>query len=504
MCYTDKDVNYPILYRDSGMEFNMYIQESQLMQLLERSVSAYHTVEETEKRLQKAGFQELSGEGSWELHPNGAYYLKSGGTTLFAFVIGQHWSGAKKLRVGAAHTDYPGFSIKNNPDISACGYQKLNVEVYGGPILNTWLDRPLSAAGQVVLRSDDVWHPHVRLVDLKKPFCIIPNLAIHMNREVNKGVALNRQTELLPVAGLAGEDVDKEAFLTYLAKEIQVDKEDILDFDLHLYSPEKPQIIGMEEDMISACHLDNTTSVQALLDGILDAARQVNKQTVEDGSANGKLPGRYSANKSVDEIDSDDGEQNAELIEQSDNLKGIRLMALFDHEEIGSRTKQGAGSMLLYHVLQKIGSSATLQGAAFFDHKMSVEELCQDAMLLSVDVAHGIHPNYAGKMDLTNQPVLGKGFCIKEACSQSYATDSFAIGILQQLCDSHHIGWQKFVNRSDQPGGSTLGSIASSFLPVPTVDIGVPLLSMHSVRELMGRADMEALSACISAFYRQS
>ena len=199
------------------------------------------------------------------------------------------------------------------------------------------------------------------------------------------------------------------------------------------------------------------------------------------------VPGRYSANKSVDEIDSDDGEQNAELIEQSDNLKGIRLMALFDHEEIGSRTKQGAGSMLLYHVLQKIGSSATLQGAAFFDHKMSVEELCQDAMLLSVDVAHGIHPNYAGKMDLTNQPVLGK-----------------AIGILQQLCDSHHIGWQKFVNRSDQPGGSTLGSIASSFLPVPTVDIGVPLLSMHSVRELMGRADMEALSACISAFYRQS
>ena len=179
-------------------------------------------------------------------------------------------------------------------------------------------------------------------------------------------------------------------------------------------------------------------------------------------------------------------------------------MALFDHEEIGSRTKQGAGSMLLYHVLQKIGSSATLQGAAFSDYKMSVEELCQDAMLLSVDVAHGIHPNYAGKMDLTNQPVLGKGFCIKEACSQSYATDSFAIGILQQICDSHHIGWQKFVNRSDQPGGSTLGSIASSFLPVPTVDIGVPLLSMHSVRELMGRADMEALSACISAFYRQS
>ena len=440
----------------------MYTQESQLMQLLERSVSAYHTVEEAEKRLQKAGFQELSGEDRWELHPNGAYYLKSGGTTLFAFVIGQHWSGAKKLRMGAAHTDYPGFSIKNNPDISACGYQKLNVEVYGGPILNTWLDRPLSAAGQVVLRSDDVWHPQVRLVDLEKPFCIIPNLAIHMNREVNKGVALNRQTELLPVAGLAGEDVDKEAFLTYLAKEMQVDKAEILDFDLHLYSPEKPQIIGMEEDMISACHLDNTTSVQALLDGILDAAMML------------------------------------------DHLNGIRLMALFDHEEIGSRTKQGAGSMLLYHVLQKIGSSATLQEAAFFERGMSVEELCQDAMLLSVDVAHGIHPNYAGKMDLTNQPVLGKGFCIKEACSQSYATDSFAIGILQQICDSHHIAWQKFVNRSDQPGGSTLGSIASSFLPVPTVDIGVPLLSMHSVRELMGRADMEALSACISAFYRQS
>ncbi len=447
----------------------MTYHEHKLIDLLKRSVSPYHTVLAVQERLQEAGFEELPSAGSWNLQTEGKYYVTFGGSTLAAFVVGKGWKGTKRLRIAAAHTDFPGFSIKNNPDIASCGYQQLNVEVYGGPILNTWMDRPLNAAGQVLLKTGDVWAPRLRLVDIKKPFCIIPNLAIHMNREVNKGVSLNRQTDLLPVTGLAGEGMEKDVFLHFLAEEMQVKPEDVLDYDLRLYCTEEPQYVGMKEEFLSACHLDNTTSVQALLDGIIAAGEKMRADNTD-----------FSGN----DLSSD----------------GIRLAVFFDHEEIGSKTKQGAGSMLLRNVLQKIGNSSSLAGG-FFSEKMSAEELTEDAMMLSVDVAHGVHPNFSGKADPTNRPILGEGFCIKEACSQSYATDSHAIAIIQQLCDSREIPWQKFVNRSDERGGSTLGAVASSFLPIPTVDMGIALLAMHSVRELMGRADMEALSQCICAFY---
>lgn len=429
--------------------------EQKLTALLKESVSPYHTVLAAQKRLQEAGFSKLPSMGSWELQAEGKYYVVYGGSTLFAFVLGKQWAGAKKLRIAAAHTDFPGFAIKSNPDIVFNGYHQLNVEVYGGPILNTWMDRPLSAAGQVVIKTENVWEPELRLVDIKKPFCIIPNLAVHMNREVNKGVALNRQTDLLPVTGLAGENMDKDVFLHFLAEEMQGKPEDILSYDLRLYCTEEPQYVGMKEEFLSACHLDNTTSVQALLDGIIAAGN---------------------------------------------GIEGIRLAAFFDHEEIGSKTKQGAGSMLMRTVLGKIGASGQLAGN-FFADKMSAEELSEDAMMLSVDVAHAVHPNFSGKADPTNRPIPGKGFCIKEACAQSYATDSQAIAALKQLCDCEQIPWQTFVNRSDEAGGSTLGSVASSFLPIPTVDMGIGLLAMHSARELMGNSDMEALSRCICAFY---
>lgn len=325
----------------------------------------------------------------------------------------------------------------------------MNVEVYGGAILNTWLDRPLSISGRIAVKSNDVMHPDMRYIDIKRPLMTIPNLAIHMNREVNKGVELNRQTDMLPIVGLFEKELnEKQAFLKFLAKEEGVAVEDILDYELWVYCMQEPVSFGMEEELLLSPRLDNLTSVQALLTGIIEGKQK----------------------------------------------KGINVIALFDHEEIGSETKQGAGSLLLLNVLEKICDS-------FGKTTAQTKESIYESFLLSVDVAHGLHPNNAGKMDITNKPVLGGGLCIKEACSQSYATDCEAVAVVEQICQKAGVAYQKFVNRSDMAGGGTLGAIASSIIPIPTVDVGVPLLAMHSAAETMGKKDMESLTGLVREFF---
>lgn len=422
------------------------MEESRLFELLKASVSPYHTVLAAAKQLEEAGFTQLSMKDAWNLQGKGKYYVIHRDSALFAFTTGSDLTRDIPVRIAAAHTDFPGLSIKADPEIRRHGYVQLNVEVYGGAILNTWLDRPLSAAGKVALRSEHPMRPEIRFVDLKEPFCTIPNLAIHMNREINKGVELNRQVDMLPIAGLEKTLTDENRFLHYLAEHLGVEVSDILDFDLALYSKQEPYYTGMNHEMIAAPHLDNTTSVQALLDGMIAA----------------------------------------------DPAYGINLAAMFDHEEIGSRTPQGAGSIQMRKLLEKILKSMPTPVS---------EDVLYDSMMLSVDVAHGIHPNHPEKADPVLMPVLGSGFCIKEACSQSYATDCRAVGTVQQICDNAQIPYQKYANRSNIPGGGTLGVIASAFLPVPTVDIGIPLLAMHSSCELMGTADMQALSDCVRAFF---
>ena len=418
-----------------------------LLQLTEEGTSPFHVTASVERQFQEAGFKKVQLGKNWKLEKGGRYYLVHHGTSLVAFAIGKCYRTGDAFRMAAAHTDFPGLRIKPSPEVKKAGYRQLNVEIYGGAILNTWLDRPLSASGRVALRSDDVFHPQMRLVDFKKPFLTIPNLAIHMNREVNKGVELNRQKDMLPVFGLE----DSEEFLTRLAERLQVKKEDILEYELGLYNTDTGDYLGLSEEFISSPRLDNLTSVQAITTAMIEGGRE----------------------------------------------RGINVAAYFDHEEIGSRTKQGAGSTLLSAVLERI--LLALDGG-----RDQFLEAYGDSMLLSVDVAHGIHPNHTDKHDPTNQNVLGKGVCIKEACSQSYATDSEAVAIVQQICESEEIPYQKFVNRSDSAGGSTLGSIASSILPIRTVDIGVPLLAMHSSRELMGTSDQESLVRLVQAFYSLS
>ena len=426
-----------------------------LFDLLEKGVSPAHVVSACEERLKEAGFMELVYESDWMVLEGGRYYVNYNGTTLFAFTIPGELgcSGDPLIRIAAAHTDFPCLRIKPACDLKNNGYAQVNVEVYGGAILNTWLDRPLGVAGRVALRSEFVFQPEVReFVSGKK--ITIPNLAIHMNREVNKGVELNKQTEMLPIVGLLGEEADNEYFLNFLSKELNVAKEDILDYELTVYNSEKPEFVGLSDEFISASRLDNINSCSALVSAIINSER----------------------------------------------ADGINMIALFDHEEIGSRSKQGAASLMLRDLICRIIEEckhAEVLGAA----GIRPEEGIYKSMILSVDVAHGLHPNYVGKMDITNKPVLGKGFCIKEACSQAYATDCVAVAIVEQICEVKNIPYQKFVNRSDVVGGGTLGSIASALLPVKTVDVGIPLLAMHSARELMAACDQQALKDLVEAYF---
>ncbi|MDO4261458.1 MAG: M18 family aminopeptidase [Eubacteriales bacterium] len=416
-----------------------------LRRLIGRGTSPFHAAEAVEQELLEAGYEPLVMNRPWQLERGGKYYVKHHGSTVAAFSVGNDGSGG--FRIAAAHTDFPGLRVKQHAELVQEGYARLNVEVYGGAILNTWLDRPLSASGRVALRSDDVFRPQMRLVDLKRPLFVIPNLAIHLNREVNKGVELNRQKELLPIAGAGGETISQGFFRELLARELKVRPEEILDYEIGLYNADRPEYVGMEEELLSAPRIDNLSGVQAILDGMLEGGRE-----------------------------------------------GVNVAVFFDHEEVGSRTKQGAGSTLLSMVLERISLGLERERGQF------LQDLA-DSMLLSVDVGHAFHPNYGEKMDPTNHSGLNRGFCIKEASSQSYATDSWAVAVIEQLCMQEEIPYTKYFNRSDGTSGSTLGSIASSMIPVPTVDVGVPVLAMHSARELMGVRDMQALTDMVRAYY---
>lgn len=418
-----------------------------LTTLIKAATSPFHTAAAIVKELRIAGFEPLVMNRPWQLEAGGKYYVEQYGSAVVAFTVGDQVQ-AEGFRIAAAHTDFPGLRVKQQAEILRETYAQLNVEVYGGAILNTWLDRPLSAAGRVALKSDDVFHPQMRLVDLKRPVFIIPNLAIHLNRDVNKGVELNRQKDMLPLAGMGGEVVSRVFFRELLAKELHVQPEEILDYEMGLYNADQPEYVGIHEEFLSAPRIDNLSGVQAILTGITEGSRE----------------------------------------------GGINVAAFFDHEEVGSRTKQGAGSMFLSMVLEQISIGLGQERLQFLHY-------LADSMFLSVDVGHAYHPNYGEKMDPTNHSILNQGFCIKEASSQSYATDSQAVAVIEQICRQEEIPYSKFFNRSDGSCGSTLGSIASSMVPVPTVDVGVPILAMHSARELMGRRDEQALSDMIRAYY---
>lgn len=421
--------------------------KNNFLNYINKSTSPYYVVKNSSEILDEAGFQYLNFEESWVLERGSSYYVKLYDTTMYAFHIGKDVSEDTMLRIAAAHTDFPSFRIKPNPEMREKGYIKLNTETYGGMILSTWFDRPLSISGKIALKSEQLFQPKELLVDFKKPLLVIPNLAIHLNREVNKGVEINKQKDVLPLLGMTEDKLDI-GIMSLIAEELKVDKEDILDYDLFIYNPAPAQAVGINQEFIVAPRLDDLSSAYGLLQGIID----------------------------------------------NPSSQDIHMVCLFDNEEIGNKTKQGGASLFTNMLLEKIFNSLGMT-------RIKLYEVLQRSTILSVDVAQGYHPNYTGFYDPTNIAELNKGIAIKIDSSQRYAYDTGAIAIIQQLCEEYKIPYQKFLNRSDSLVGSTMGPVLSSQLPVRTIDVGVPLLAMHSSMETMGRKDLDSLLQLMKVYF---
>ena len=415
----------------------------ELIDFIDAAGSPYHVVEKCNELLGPVPLFEKKGMHEGQIYCFPLYHT---GTVFVA--IGKNARKAP-LRIACAHTDFPCLRIKPNPIIREHGYGKLNVEVYGGLIRNTWMDRPLSIAGAVALRGKHPFTPKLQLVDVRRPLMIVPNLAIHMNRKVNEGVELKPQKDLLPLffQNGDGDEDDTKKLLVLLAEELGVSAEDILSYDLNAYPYERGCLLGCDNAFLSAPRLDNLSSVKACVDAL-----------------------------------------------HAWNGEGIRIVALFDNEEVGSRTKQGAGSTALAILLERVCWKMGLDREEYL--KKVMEGFC-----LSVDVAHALHPNAPEKADPTNQPMLGGGTVLKVAANQSYAGDPEAFAVIAGLCEREGIPYQVFTNHSDAAGGATLGSILSAQLPMRTMDIGVPILGMHSARETMGACDQFILTRLLTSFF---
>lgn len=422
-----------------------------LMKFLDFSVCNVWAVETVKRHLQSAGFTELDMRDSWNIKPGARHFVIKNGTAIIAFIAGTG-SPAEGYRIIAAHSDSPGFRIKPRPEMLTDGnILKLNTEVYGGPILYTWFDRPLSIAGKVVIRSDEPLHPATRLVRINRPLLTIPHLAIHYNRAVNEGNNLSRQKDMLPVIGILNETASKDNFIiNIIAAELGIAPSDILDCDLLLYDTTPACRVGVNGEFITSGRIDDLEMVFSALTAISETASAPASMT--------------------------------------------RVMAIFDNEETGSGTKQGAGSPLLYNILKRINNC--LGG----DDETFVRAIASSFMV-SADNAHGTHPNYPEKQDPTNHPVLGAGPVIKINANCKYMTDAEGAAVFRSICDLAGVPCQYFVNHSDVAGGSTLGNILTGQLELRGVDMGAAQWAMHSVRETAAAIDIAYTVAAFSTFY---
>lgn len=426
---------------------------NELLEFINESPTAYHAVSTVKKMLDGNGFKELKESKAWKLNKGDKCYVIKNDSAIIAFEIGNGEIEEEGFRLIGAHTDSPCFKVKPAPEMLVENkYVKLNTEVYGGPILNTWFDRPLSLAGRVTLKGDSPFKPVTKLININKPLLVIPNLAIHMNRNVNEGYAINKQKDTLPLLGFINEKLeDKEdvvGVLSIIKNELNVEKEDILDFDLFLYEHEKGSLLGINEEFISSSRLDDLWMV-------------------------------FSGVKALVE---------------SDNNNATKVMVCIDNEEIGSLTSQGANSSLLKNILERITLSLGKSKEEFF-------RAIANSIMISADLAHAVHPNQSEKHDPTNRPVLGNGPVIKMAASGSYSTDSYASAIFQSLCKEADVPCQKFVNRSDVRGGTTIGPMVSADLSISVIDMGAAIIGMHSIRELASVKDNEYTIRVFSKFF---
>ena len=423
-----------------------------LAAFLDSSVVNFLAVKTVSEHLDAHGFTRLDMADAWDLHDGGRYYTVKNDSAIFAFTVGSG-PAHSPFKIISAHSDSPGFRVKPNCEMLCDGnIVKLNTEVYGGPILYTWFDRPLSLAGRVILRSKDPLHPEARLIRFDRHLLTIPHLAIHFNRAVNEGNPLSKQKDMLPVIGrVADKEQAKGLVQRLVAEKLGVKPQDVLDYDLSLFDTTRASVVGLNGEFITSGRIDDLSMVHAGLNALLDT------------------------------LDIPD--------------QATRVLAVFDNEETGSGTKQGAGSPMLDYVLRRVNAA---KGGSEEDYLRSVAQ----SFMVSADDAHGIHPNYPEKQDPTNHPTLGGGPVIKINANCKYMTDADSAAVFRSLCEKAGVPFQYFVNHSDVAGGSTLGNILTSQIPLRGVDVGAPIWAMHSARETASLADHAYMIAAFSEFFK--
>lgn len=425
---------------------------NELLEYINGSPTPYHAVNNSVNKLKAHGFVELYENDRWSITEGGKYFITRNYSSLIAFEIGSNNIASEGFRVIGAHTDSPGFKVKpGSCTVTSDGYVKLNTEPYGGSILSTWFDRPLSIAGKVLIKGTS-FTPKEQLIDLQKPILMIPNLCIHFQRNINDGYSYNKQTDVMPLLGVVKEGMKKEDYiLNIICDELQVDKDSILDYELFLYEYDKGILTGMANEFISAPRLDDLSMVFAGLESLFS----------------------------------------------SESTKRTKVLAAFDNEEVGSTTSSGANSSYLLHTLKRICTCMNVDEEGYF---MALA----NSIALSADTAHAVHPNFSDKHDPENRPMLGKGPVIKYSANQRYTTNAVSASYFIQMCNHAGVPYQKFVNRSDIVGGSTISPAMSSLTSMPTLDMGIPILAMHSIREFGCLVDNIYTAKAFQSFYSVS
>lgn len=429
---------------------NNYIES--LLQFMDASVCNFLAVDTIKQMLSKNGYVEKRIEQPLQCQPGDKFFVTKNDSAIFAIKIGSRPISETGFKIITAHSDSPCFRIKPHPEmLSGDRLVRLNTEVYGGPILYTWFDRPLSLAGRVILRGESALKPVTRLLKIDEPILMIPHLAIHFNRSVNEGNALSKQKDMLPILTRISESLSANGLLVnYIAKSLNVAVDDILDFDMFLYNTQPATLTGLNKEFVMSGRLDDLSMAHAAITAIIEA-------TDDDATC---------------------------------------ISAIFDNEETGSGTKQGAHSPVLSNLLRRI---AECQGVNFDGFCQAVGR----SFMISADNAHAFHPNYAEKYDPTNHPALGGGPVIKINANCKYMTDAHSAAIFKSLCNEAGAPCQYFVNHSDVAGGSTLGNIFTGQLDIEGVDVGNPLLAMHSACETGSTDDHINMIRAFKQFFAQ-
>ena len=410
-----------------------------LLDFLDASPVNFLAAQNIATELEKAGYRKLDPrEPIGNVKAGDKLYVTKNDSSVYAFHIGRQPMAEAGFRMICAHCDSPTFRIKPNAEmLCEGGIVKLNTEVYGGPIMSTWFDRPLTIAGRVIVRGENALSPTTLLLHVKHPLLQISNLAIHFNRQVNDGVKLSKQKDMLPILGIINDELEKgNLLMNIICGELSIKPEQVLDFDLYLADATPACTFGVHDEFLSSGRLDDLSMCFAGLEAMID----------------------------------------------TDTANATKVLAIFDNEETGSQTKQGAGSPFLAMMLQRIALAQSGSVEAWY-------QAIERAFMISADNAHAWHPNYSEKYDPTNHPVLGGGPVIKFNAAQKYASDAVSAAVFAEICRQADVPCQRFVNHSDVAGGSTLGNILASSIPLRGVDMGNAILAMHSCRETGSVAD---------------